>query len=72
MLVNEVFLMQYYEPLRKFMHLKVKISFQLNEIIVLFRFQTVPFSIPPDIRIFEFIFSPENAYAYVCFGVCKG
>jgi len=54
MLSNEIFLMQYYDPLRKFMHLK-----------------TVPISIPAEPRIFELIFSPDNSYTFVCFGISK-
>ena len=71
MLTNEVFLMQYYDPLRKFMHLKViKISFVF---LFLFNFfsQTVAISIPPNPPIFEMIFSPENQYAIVCIGISK-
>jgi hypothetical protein len=69
MLTNEVFLMQYYDPLRKFMHLKVrkrKFFFVIDGFV-----KTVGISIPAEPSIFEMIFSPENQYAIVCIGVSK-
>ncbi|GFO04072.1 mitogen-activated protein kinase kinase kinase kinase [Plakobranchus ocellatus] len=55
-LTNGVILMQWYEPLNKFMLLK---TFETEQM-------------PTDLQIFEMFISPELEYPMVCYGVRKG
>ncbi|XP_059159116.1 mitogen-activated protein kinase kinase kinase kinase 5-like isoform X1 [Physella acuta] len=55
-LSNGVILMQWYEPLNKFMLLK---TFETEQM-------------PPQLQVFEMFISPELEYPMVCYGVRKG
>ncbi|XP_055878819.1 mitogen-activated protein kinase kinase kinase kinase 5-like isoform X1 [Biomphalaria glabrata] len=55
-LINGVILMQWYEPLNKFMLLK---TFETEQM-------------PSQLQVFEMFISPELEYPMVCFGVRKG
>ncbi|GFR66677.1 mitogen-activated protein kinase kinase kinase kinase [Elysia marginata] len=55
-LTNGVILMQWYEPLNKFMLLK---TFETEQM-------------PTDLQVFEMFISPELEYPMVCYGVRKG
>ncbi|XP_052273224.1 mitogen-activated protein kinase kinase kinase kinase 5-like isoform X3 [Dreissena polymorpha] len=64
-LPNGIILMQWYEPLNKFMQLKHKVFPYFGKI---FELDGVPAS-PP---VFEMFISPELEYPLVCFGVRRG